>query len=141
MNCRMHESVYWNSNLAQKRESGKSSLLKIISTILLGKVKLFFNVQFQLIFPPINIFKRLNNTRAMYKHFLSHKLRCYTGICGSEKSRNNTQEKISYFFTCVDIADQPHLPLVPLGQVDEWTAKPSRFSIQVVCRSFFELCR
>ena len=53
----------------------------------------------------------------MYKHFLSHKLRCYTGICGSDKSRNNTQENISYFFTCVDIANQPHLPLAPLGQV------------------------
>ena len=31
---------------------------------------------------------------------LSHKLRCYRGISGPEKSRNNTREKISYFFTC-----------------------------------------
>ena len=34
-----------------------------------------------------------------------------------------------------------HSPLAPLSQVDEWTAKPSRFSIQVVCRSFLELRR
>ena len=49
--------------------------------------------------------------------YLSHKLRCYTGISGPEKSRNNTREKMSYFsflfffflfffFTCVDIANQ-----------------------------------
>ena len=33
-----------------------------------------------------------------------------------------TREKISFFFTCVDIANQlliRHSPLVPLGQVDE----------------------
>ena len=54
--------------------------------------------------------------------YLSHKLRCYKGISGPEKSRNNTREKISYFFTCVDIANQlliRHSPLAPLGQVDE----------------------
>ena len=75
----------------------------------------------------------------LFYHIL--KLRCYTGISGPEKSRNNTREKISYFFTCVDIANQlltRHSPLAPLGQVDEWTAKPLRFSIQVVCRSFLE---
>ena len=37
--------------------------------------------------------------------YLSRKLRCYTDISGPEKSRNNTREKISYFFTCVDIAN------------------------------------
>ena len=53
---------------------------------------------------------------------LSHKLRCYIGIYGPKKSRNNTREKISYSFTCVDIANQlltRHSPLAPLGQVDE----------------------
>ena len=43
-------------------------------------------------------------------------------VPGPEKSRNNTREKISYFFTCVDIANQlltRHSPLAPLGQVDE----------------------
>ena len=53
---------------------------------------------------------------------LSHKLRCYTGISGLEKSRNNTREKISYFFRCVDIANQlltRHSPLAPIDQVDE----------------------
>ena len=30
--------------------------------------------------------------------FLSHKLRCYRRISGLEKSRNNTREKLSYFF-------------------------------------------
>ena len=34
-----------------------------------------------------------------------------------------------------------HLPLAPLGQVDEWMAKSSRLSIQVVYRSFRELGR
>ena len=38
--------------------------------------------------------------------YLSHKLRCYTGISGPEKSRNNTRKKISYFFTLVDIPNQ-----------------------------------
>ena len=45
---------------------------------------------------------------------------------------------------CVVIANQlltRHLPLAPLGQVNEWTAKSSRFSIQVVCRRFLELWR
>ena len=61
-------------------------------------------------------------TRRIFIYHLSHKLRCYTGISGSEKSRNNTREKISYFFTCVDIANQllkRHSPLASLGQVDE----------------------
>ena len=31
--------------------------------------------------------------------------------------------------------------MAPLGQVDDGTAKPSRFSIQVVCRNFLELWR
>ena len=58
--------------------------------------------------------------------YLSHKLRCYTRISGPKKSRNNIREKISYFFTCVDIAKQlltRHSPLAPLGQVDERTGK------------------
>ena len=44
------------------------------------------------------------------------------GDSGPEKSRNNTREETSYFFTCVDIANQlliRHSPLAPLGQVDE----------------------
>ena len=32
-------------------------------------------------------------------------------------------------------------PLVPLGQVDEWTAKPSRSSIWIICRNLLELWR
>ena len=32
---------------------------------------------------------------------LSFKLRCHTRISSPEKSRNNTREKIRYFFTCV----------------------------------------
>ena len=57
---------------------------------------------------------------------------------------NNTREKISYFFTCVAIANQLLTrcsPLAPLGQVDEWNAKPSRFSLQIVCQNFLELRR
>ena len=52
------------------------------------------------------------------------------------------QLKISYFLTCADIANRlltRHSPLAPLGQVDEWTAKPSWFSIPVICRSFLEI--
>ena len=58
--------------------------------------------------------------------------------------RNNTREKISYFFRCVGKANQlltRPSPMAPLGQVDEWMVKPSRFSVQVVCRSFLELWR
>ena len=54
------------------------------------------------------------------------------------------REYFLVFFTCTDIANQlliRHSPLAPLGQVDELTAKPSRFSIQVVCWSFLELWR
>ena len=47
---------------------------------------------------------------------------------------SHMNEKIRYIFLCVfDIASQlltRHSPFAPLGQVDEWTAKPSRFSIQ-----------
>ena len=58
----------------------------------------------------------------MNYNFLSHKLRCYTGISGPKKSRNNTRGKILYFFTCVDTANQlliRHSPSAPLGQVNE----------------------
>ena len=47
-------------------------------------------------------------------------------------------------FHVVDIANQlltRHSPLASLGQVDKWTTKSSRFSIQVVCLSFIELWR
>ena len=43
---------------------------------------------------------------------LSHIVRCFLGISGPEKSRNNTRKKNRIFFTCADIANQ-------LGQVDE----------------------
>ena len=74
--------------------------------------------------------------------YLSHKLRCYTEISGPEKNRNDRREKISYFSTCVDNQLLTrHSPLAPPGQVDEGTVKPSRFSIQVVYRSFLKLWR
>ena len=53
-----------------------------------------------------------------------------------------THEKISYFFMCVNIANQlltHHSLLAPLCQVDECKAKPSRFSVQVVFWSFLKL--
>ena len=60
----------------------------------------------------------------------------------SSQHRNNTREKISYFSTCVDNQLLTrHSPLAPPGQVDEGTVKPSRFSIQVVYRSFLKLWR
>ena len=64
---------------------------------------------------------------------LSYKLRCYTRISSPEKRRDNTREKLRYFSRVFDIANQlltRHLPFAPLGQVDEWTAKPSPFLIQ-----------
>ena len=59
---------------------------------------------------------------------LSYRLMCYTKIFSPEKSRNTW--KIRYFSRVFDIATISHLPtrqspLVPLGQVDKWTAKPS----------------
>ena len=51
-------------------------------------------------------------------------------------------KKISYFSTCVDNQLLTrHSPLAPPGQVDEGTVMPSRFSIQVVYRSFLKLWR
>ena len=77
------------------------------------------------------------------KPFLSYKLRCYTRISSSEKSDNNTREKIRYFFSRVfDIANQlltRHSPFAPLGQVDEQTAKPSPFLIQSRLSKFFRI--
>ena len=58
----------------------------------------------------------------LYFKEISRKLRGYTGISGSEKSRSNTRKKISHFFTYVDAANQlliRHSPFAPLGQVDE----------------------
>ena len=46
---------------------------------------------------------------------------------------NNTREKCDIFTRVSDIANQlltRHSPFAPFGQVDEWTAKPSPFSIQ-----------
>ena len=73
---------------------------------------------------------------------LSYKLRCYKRISSPVKSRNNTREKISYFFHVFDIANQlltRHSPFAPLDQVDEWTVKPSRFSIQGRLSKFFRI--
>ena len=56
------------------------------------------------------------------RNFLSRKLWCYTRISDPEKSHNNTHEKISFFFKCVDIANQlltRHSRLALLVQVDE----------------------
>ena len=49
--------------------------------------------------------KRLQTHKKFAYCNLSHKLRCYAGISGPEKSRNSTGEKISYLFTRVDIAN------------------------------------
>ena len=73
---------------------------------------------------------------------LSYKLRCYKRISSPVKSRYNTREKIPYFFHVFDIANQlltRHSPFAPLGQVDEWTVKPSRFSIQGRLSKFFRI--
>ena len=76
--------------------------------------------------------------------FFSHKLRCYTGISGPEKSRNNTREKTSYFFTCVDIANQL------LIRYSLWRhsvrlmnerQSPHDSQHKVVCRNFLGLWR
>ena len=61
------------------------------------------------------------------------------GFSALRKAVTTHVKKISYFFRCVDIANQlltRHLPLAPFGQVYELTANPSRFSIQVVVGAF-----
>ena len=57
------------------------------------------------------------------------------GFLALRKAVTTQVEKYDIFFICVDLANQlltRHSPLAPLGQVDESTAKPSRFSIQVI---------
>ena len=56
----------------------------------------------------------------------------YKGISSPEKGCNNTRKRNDLFPHVFDIANQlltRHSPFVQLGQVDEWTAKPSPFSI------------
>ena len=67
--------------------------------------------------------------------FLSHKLRCYRRISGLEKSRNNTREKISYFFMCVDKANQ----LLARHSVRFMNERRNLHDLQVVSRDFLEL--
>ena len=55
------------------------------------------------------------------KYYASYHINCgvIQGFPALRKSRNNTREKISYFFTCVDTANQLltcHSLLAPLGQ-------------------------
>ena len=55
-----------------------------------------------------------------------------------------THVKKYRIFSRVDIANQlltRHSPLAPLSQVDEWTANPSQFLMQVVCLRILELRR
>ena len=55
------------------------------------------------------------------------------GFPALRKAITTYVKKYRIFSTCVDIANQlliRHSPLAPLGQVDEWAAKPSRFSMQ-----------
>ena len=100
------------------------SFAKILLCVLTGSDSLTFG------------FTTLAGANANHLHVmahLSHKLRCYTGISDPEKAVTTHLKKYRIFFTCVDIASQlltRHSPLAPLVQVDEWTAKPSRFSIQ-----------
>ena len=66
------------------------------------------------------------------------------GFPALRKAVTTHVKKYRIFSTCVDIANQlltRHSPLAPLGQIDKWTAKPLRFSIQIVCKSFLELWR
>ena len=49
------------------------------------------------------------------------------------KPLQHTWENIVFFLRVFDIANQlftRHSPFAPVGQVDEWTAKPSPFSTQ-----------
>ena len=145
---------HWSENGFARKERHRSEIQirllpkeRTLSTLILSgyskKLKIsycktrFYAMNIKVTFPLIpthNFWKKIFiiQTAVLYRDFRP------------EKSRNNIREKISYFFTCVDIANQlltRHSPLALLGQVDEWMAKPSRFSIQVVCRSFLELWR
>ena len=64
---------------------------------------------------------------------LSYKLQCYIRIPALRKAVTTHVKKIRYFFMCVwyrQSAADTSLAFTPLGQVDEWTAKPSPFSFQ-----------
>ena len=68
-----------------------------------------------------------------WKFFSLYKLRRYTRISSPKKSHNKASENIRYFSSVFNIANQlltSHSPFPPFGEVKEWTAKPSPFSIQ-----------
>ena len=46
------------------------------------------------------------NCEIILKKILSPDFLRHTGVSGPEKSRNNTREKISYFFTYIDVANR-----------------------------------
>ena len=70
--------------------------------------------------------------------YLSFKLRCYTRISSLKKSRNNTWKNTIIFYVClISPISCCHLPFAPLGQVNEWTAKSSPFSIHGRLSEFF----
>ena len=64
------------------------------------------------------------------------------GFPALRKAVTTLVKKIRYFFTCVwyrQSAAERHTPFTPLGQVDEWTAKPSPFSIQGRLSEYFRI--
>ena len=85
----------------------------------------------------------------LHYYYLSYKLRCLRRIYIPEKIRNNTREKMRFFSRAFDIFNQRwyvtrlslHSSFAPLGQVDEWTAKSSPFSIQCHLLEFLGLWR
>ena len=60
-----------------------------------------------------------------------------------DNQRNNTREKIQYFFTCVWNSQSVTDTSLAFGTSRSgwWMAKPSPFSIQEVCRNFHGLWR
>ena len=64
------------------------------------------------------------------------------GFPALRKAVTTLLKKIRYFFTCVwyrQSAAERHTPFTPLGQVDEWTVKPSPFSIQCRLSEYFRI--
>ena len=77
----------------------------------------------------------------MYEKYLLYKLRYYTWIPSPEKSRKSTQryDIFSHVFDTTNQLLTRHSPFAPLGQVDEWTAKPSRSSVQGSLSELFRI--
>ena len=74
----------------------------------------------------------------MYNFVYRINCRVIQGFLALRKAVTTHVKKISYFFTCVDIANQlltRHSPLAPLGQVDE-SLHDSEYKLFLFCSNY-----